>query len=97
MTGLAYGDANRRPARRHARFADSGLPERVCHRWSSQSEPLASKHTGDGEAAQVEHVVNGSMAEALQIVLGIHLQGGVDCLHREGGRHSDWQQRIDVA
>jgi hypothetical protein len=34
----------------------------------------------------------------LQIVLGIHLQGGVEALHREGGKHSGWQQqRIDVA
>ena len=59
---------------------------------------LAGKPTGDGEAAQVEHVVNGSITEVLQIVLSIHLHGGVDRLHREGGQHSGWQQqRIDVA
>jgi hypothetical protein len=37
------------------------------------------------------------MAEVLQIVLGIHLQGGVDFFHREGGQHRDWPQRIGVA
>jgi hypothetical protein len=97
MTALAYGDAGRRPARRHAQFADSGLPERVCHGWSSQSEPLAGKPTGDGEAIQVEHVADRSMAEVMQIVRGIHFHGGVDYFRRKGGRHSDWQARIDVA
>ena len=60
--------------------------------------PLAGKPTGHGEAAQVEHIANSGMAEVLQIVLGIHFHGGVDRLHREGGKHSGWhQQRIDVA
>jgi hypothetical protein len=59
---------------------------------------VAGKPPGDGEAVQVEHVVNGGTAEALQIVLGVHLHGGVDYFHQEGGKHSRWhQQRIDVA
>jgi hypothetical protein len=54
--------------------------------------PLAGKPTGHGEAAQVKHVANGGMAEGLQIVLGVYLQGGVDRLHQEGGKQSGWQQ-----
>jgi hypothetical protein len=63
----------------------------------ADGNPWLVNPQGTERPHRFEHVVHGSMTEVLQIALGIHFHGGVDCLHREGGRHSEWQQRIDVA